>query len=197
MSTQNANNVAITGGSITGTTLTNDTVSNYLAFTPVAAPTYAEGVVFYDSTAHTLNYYNENSQMSVNIAQEQIVRVRNQTGSTIANGSVVYVSGATGQTPLITKALATSYTTADVIGVTTTDIADNGFGYVTISGTVNDLDTSAFSDGAAVYLSASTAGAGSRAFVTDATVTTFLSTVAGGGANKVPVVSDGTNWLIG
>ena len=36
------------------------------------------------------------------------------------------------------------------------------------------------------------AGAGARSFVTDATATTFLSTVAGGGANKVPVVSDGT-----
>jgi hypothetical protein len=45
--------------------------------------------------------------------------------------------------------------------------------------------------------SASTAGAGARSFVTDATVTVFLTTVAGGGANKVPVVSDGTNWLIG
>ena len=45
--------------------------------------------------------------------------------------------------------------------------------------------------------SAAQAGAGSRAFVTDANATTFLSVVAGGGANKVPVVSDGTNWLIG
>lgn len=44
---------------------------------------------------------------------------------------------------------------------------------------------------------AATAGAGARSFVTDATATTFLSVVAGGGANKVPVVSDGTNWLIG
>ncbi len=44
---------------------------------------------------------------------------------------------------------------------------------------------------------AATAGAGARAFVTDANATTYLSTVAGGGANKVPVVSDGTNWLIG
>jgi hypothetical protein len=44
---------------------------------------------------------------------------------------------------------------------------------------------------------ATTAGAGARSFVTDANATTFLSTVAGGGANKVPVVSDGTNWLIG
>jgi len=36
-----------------------------------------------------------------------------------------------------------------------------------------------------------------RAFVTDANATTFNSTVAGGGANKVPVWSDGTNWIIG
>lgn len=45
--------------------------------------------------------------------------------------------------------------------------------------------------------SAATAGSGSRAWVTDANATTFLSIVASGGANKVPVSSDGTNWLIG
>ena len=38
---------------------------------------------------------------------------------------------------------------------------------------------------------------GARAFVTDATATTFASVVVGGGAYKVPVYSDGTNWLIG
>jgi hypothetical protein len=38
---------------------------------------------------------------------------------------------------------------------------------------------------------------GVRLFVIDATATTFASTVAGGGANKVPVYSDGTNWKIG
>jgi hypothetical protein len=45
--------------------------------------------------------------------------------------------------------------------------------------------------------SAATSGAGARAFVSDANATTFASTVAGGGANKVPVYSDGTNWKIG
>ena len=45
--------------------------------------------------------------------------------------------------------------------------------------------------------SASTLGVGARSFVSDATVTTFASTVAGGGSNKVPVYSDGTNWKIG
>lgn len=37
---------------------------------------------------------------------------------------------------------------------------------------------------------------GSIALVSDATATTARSTVAGGGANKVLVFSDGTNWLI-
>lgn len=44
---------------------------------------------------------------------------------------------------------------------------------------------------------AGTAGAGARAFVTDATATTFASTVTGSGGNSVPVYSDGTNWKIG
>ena len=44
---------------------------------------------------------------------------------------------------------------------------------------------------------ASTLGAGARAFVIDSSVTTFGSTVAGGGSGKVPVYSDGTDWRIG
>jgi hypothetical protein len=39
--------------------------------------------------------------------------------------------------------------------------------------------------------------AGCRSFVSDATVTTFASIVAGTGANFVPVYHNGTNWLIG
>lgn len=44
--------------------------------------------------------------------------------------------------------------------------------------------------------SAVTSGNGCIACVTDANATTARSTVAGGGANKVLVMSDGTNWLI-
>jgi hypothetical protein len=45
-----------------------------------------------------------------------------------------------------------------------------------------------------------TAGAGTRAFVSDSSVAAsanFGAIVAGGGANKVPVFSDGANWRIG
>jgi len=48
--------------------------------------------------------------------------------------------------------------------------------------------------------SAATAGVGAWAFVTDASTTIILGlglTVVGSGANKVPVYSNGTNWIIG
>lgn len=44
---------------------------------------------------------------------------------------------------------------------------------------------------------ASAALQGARCFVTDATVNTFLSPAVGGGTNLVPVVCNGTQWLIG
>jgi hypothetical protein len=45
--------------------------------------------------------------------------------------------------------------------------------------------------------SASSSGAGTRGFITDANTTTFGSQVSGGGANSVPVYSNGTNWFVG
>lgn len=46
-------------------------------------------------------------------------------------------------------------------------------------------------------LPAASLNIGNRRIVTDASATTFASIVAGGGANAVPVYSDGTNWRIG
>lgn len=45
--------------------------------------------------------------------------------------------------------------------------------------------------------SATTAGAGTKAFVTDSTVNTWGSIVGSGGTFSVPVFSNGTNWLVG
>lgn len=49
----------------------------------------------------------------------------------------------------------------------------------------------------ASLISAATAGVGARSFVTDALAPVFGNTVVGGGAVKVPVYSDGTNWKVG
>ena len=44
---------------------------------------------------------------------------------------------------------------------------------------------------------AATAGAGARAFVTDANSTSFNASLVGGGSNAVPVFSTGSEWRIG
>ena len=86
--------------------------------------------------------------------------VRNQTGSTIAKGSVVYINGATGNTATITKAIATTDgTSAQTLGLVKDNITNNGFGYVVVFGKVSGLDTQIYTEGQQLYLSPTVAGA--------------------------------------
>jgi hypothetical protein len=88
-----------------------------------------------------------------------VEQVRNSTGATLTKGTAVYISGATGQLPTVSKALATSdATSAQTLGLITSDLANNSNGYVTIIGLIQNLNTSAYTDGAQLYLSPTTAG---------------------------------------
>jgi len=85
----------------------------------------------------------------------QVVRflVKNTTGTTIPKGSAVYVSGATGDNALISLASATSESTSSkTLGITAEAIATDAFGYVIEAGYLTDIDTSATTAGAAVWL---------------------------------------------
>lgn len=95
------------------------------------------------------------------ISSDNLVKlVRNQSGATMAAGTIVYISGATGNKPLITKALATGdSTSAQTYGLVQASIANNADGYVVVIGNVNNLDTSALTEGQQLYLSGTTAGA--------------------------------------
>jgi hypothetical protein len=93
------------------------------------------------------------------VARNLEVEVRNQSGSTIAAGSIVYISGATGNKPLITLAQANNDTnSAQTIGFVKTSIANNGTGYVIVRGELENIDTSALTEGVQLYLSPTTAG---------------------------------------
>lgn len=71
-------------------------------------------------------------------------------------------------------------------------------GFVQAGGTIAAIDYLKHGSSTVAGLSsAATVGIGTRFIVTDATATTYASIVAGGGANTVPVYSDGTNWRIG
>jgi hypothetical protein len=79
---------------------------------------------------------------------------KNSTGVTIGKTKVVYISGATGQKPNITLADASlEISSSKTIGITRTSIANNADGYVITHGTIHDINSSAFADGDALWLS--------------------------------------------
>ena len=65
-----------------------------------------------------------------------------------------------------------------------------------VTGSVTVSTTTTLGVYTVATLPSASANAGALAQVTDSSVTTNGSTVAGGGANRVPVFSNGTNWIV-
>jgi len=109
----------------------------------------------------------------------------NKTGTTIAKGKAVYVSGATGNHPEITLAQANSeLASSRTIGITAEEIANNGTGRVIVAGAVENVDTSAFVAGDVLYLSPSTAGGFTTTFPTQPDHGVLLGYVTRSNANN-------------
>ena len=83
------------------------------------------------------------------------VPVKNTSGATIAKGAPVYATGTVGATSVVEIALADADVTAKMpaIGLTTSELADNASGYVTVVGTVRGVDTSAYTVNQTLYVS--------------------------------------------
>jgi hypothetical protein len=96
-----------------------------IQLTPAVAPAHSEGLIAYDSANNGFIGYIDIADVTLNIGEEEWIRVRNSSGALIPNGSVVYVSGTTGQKPTIELAIATSHDIAHVVGIATHDIANN------------------------------------------------------------------------
>ncbi len=95
----------------------------------------------------------------VDSAERIQIVVRNSTGSTLTKGQIVYLSGATGNRPNALLAQAnTEATSSKTIGMVIADITNNSDGQIAVNGTLHDIDTSAFSAGDMLWLSATTAG---------------------------------------
>jgi len=148
-------NINIGSGNITGSKLIADEVDLNIT---LDNPLYGEGKVFYDKEAHALAYYNEQADVTVNVGQEVLIQVRNETGITIPNGAVVYPTGFNNGEVLIGLALSSDKEKCRLIGMVTHEIEDQTNGYVTKIGVVNDLNTSAYASGDVIYLSPTVPG---------------------------------------
>jgi hypothetical protein len=205
MATQNANAVAVTGGSVNGTPVGNTTPSTG-AFTSLNAtsasilgPSSAEGVnstgngavasptntgVALSATFAAATYY-DSARTADNRTADFLwnggsfsARFKNDAGSS----TVTWLSAAGGQA-------------SGVSGIT----SNSGTGAWAHTGTFTTTGTAILSQGVTVASLPAASGAlkGARAFVTDANNPTWNSPVTGGSSNTVPVFCNGNAWVCG
>lgn len=137
------------------------TIYDYL-HTPVvyfdtASPALpAVGGLVWDDGEGTLSFGLKGGNLNLEIGQENIALCYNGTASAIAKGDVVYVSGAQGQRPSIAIATAaTEQGSSKVFGIAAESIASGAEGFVATFGVVPEINTQGFTEGAALWLSAS------------------------------------------
>lgn len=144
-----------------------------------------EWSIHYNNTDKCIDIISDN--MTLQVGQESVIRVANVSGIPLPNGKIVYITGATSNRPTAALARANSAWTSDILGMCTQDIPNGSEWFVTIVGSVRDLNTSGFSAWDTLYLSAATAWEVTN---TKPTSPNYIRVIG-----KV-LVSDTTVWVI-
>jgi hypothetical protein len=99
--------------------------------------------------------------ITVDKVENVVKQVRNVSGGTLAIGTAVRITGATGQNPNVVVANATSGGVPDrgtekniIFGITTQSINNNAVGEILIKGTLKNFNTTAFDVGDFLFLPA-------------------------------------------
>lgn len=132
---------------------------NHIPFNiaPVSPPA-TEGTVYWDTTTHLPAVKTDIAGTTLTPGAEDWVRVINNTGIPIPNGTVIVGQSVTGEAFGIVPALATTSGPIGPYAMVTSTIADGAEGWATTRGPVRNVDTSGFSIMDAVYLSSTVAG---------------------------------------
>ena len=140
------------------THITLDTAIFDTSYTETGSET--QGTLYWNSDEETISLVTNGE--SFELGQKTEIHVKNQTGAQINKGEVVYASGTVGNSGriLITKMIANGTVPAKrIMGVAAENIANGADGKIITFGKLKNIDTSSFSDGDILYVSASTAGA--------------------------------------
>ena len=137
-----------------------DTLTDKLSLDTTAAVAPGVGEFSWDDGNGTAQLGLKGGNTTLQIGQETLARVYNDSGVALTDGQIVYISGAQGNRVAVKLAKADSEaTSAGTLGMVTEPIAIGAEGFITVVGTVNKLNTSALTAGNLLYLSATTAGA--------------------------------------
>jgi len=111
------------------------------------------GILSWSSQEHTAELTLENGSV-LQIGKESLQWCKDGTGAGLTHGQLVYVSGSTGDNPVVRLADADDPAAYETIGMVTQPIAPNGEGFVATSiSFVRGLNLSGYTVGQAVYLS--------------------------------------------
>ncbi|MFZ9066251.1 MAG: beta strand repeat-containing protein [bacterium] len=134
-----------------------DIIADSIQFT---GGTGDQGTISWNTDEETIDVIMDGSVLQV--GQEVVYNVRNNSGSTIPDGTPVMATGTLGASGRITVSPMDG-TDIDnsrlFIGITTEEIANDADGKVTFFGKVRGIDLSSYSDGDILWISTSTAGA--------------------------------------
>ena len=144
----------LTASNITGSELNID----YIDFVTgnIANPTFQTGRLYYDIDTSDLQFNSTVNNVSFNLGQQLVVRVKNESFTTINKGKLVRINGGVGINPTITTASwENDDNSANTLGMMMNTVTHNDFGYVILAGIFIGVDTNTFSAGQPIYLSSS------------------------------------------
>lgn len=118
------------------------------------------GELAWNNTDGTLDLGLKGGNVTLQLGQELLTHVYNNTANDFSDLQVLRITGSQGQRLIGALAQANNEATSNnTYAVVTEPILKNQVGFATTHGLVRGVDTSAFPEGAALYLSPTTAGA--------------------------------------
>ena len=145
---------------------TNHLKTDYIDFNPSAPHADKDARVVWNAFDDTLNLHHSGGVVQ-QVGQETYIYGRNNTGSTITNGSTIGFAGVNGQNRIefLDYIADGTYRSEYFFGVATQDILNGEIGFVTTFGNVRGIDTTgsaegeSWAEGDELYASPTTAGA--------------------------------------
>ena len=177
---------------------TNSKLTGILASDLVETPDGSIGITFAANTSASFSasFHNGTNNVKLPISTGVpmgAISIKGWNGISYAFGGAILASFETGAN-LNDDAPISTITLASGAGGSSNKFASLNSNGIWLSPVTK---TTVYSVAGTALPSAVTVGAGARAFVSDATATVFASAYTGGGANNVPVYSDGAVWRIG
>lgn len=123
------------------------------------AKTLGVGEMRWNNTDGTLEFVLKGGNVTLQIGQEQVTLVKAADNNGLTEGKVVYIAGSDGSNKTATYAQANAeLSSTTTFGVMTETASGGKKGFCTTFGMVRDIDTSALTEGAVIWLSPSVAG---------------------------------------